>query len=37
MEEDQCQHILKALGAFDYAAATKLITKISKVNDIPIA
>ncbi|KAL9544756.1 hypothetical protein MBANPS3_007463 [Mucor bainieri] len=28
--EDQCLSILKALGAFDYAAANKLILKISK-------
>jgi hypothetical protein len=32
MEEEQCQHILKALGAFDYVAATKLIVKVTKVN-----
>ncbi|KAI7901572.1 uncharacterized protein BX663DRAFT_513327 [Cokeromyces recurvatus] len=31
MEHDHCQHILKALGAFDYAAATKLIAKLSKI------
>lgn len=29
---DDCQHILKALGAFDYVAATKLISKITKVT-----
>lgn len=28
--EDQCLSVLKALGAFDYAAANKLILKISK-------
>ncbi|KAG2198077.1 hypothetical protein INT47_011912 [Mucor saturninus] len=27
---EDCQHILKALGAFDYVAATKLISKITK-------
>lgn len=32
MEEDQCQHVLKALGTFDYTAATKLIAKVSKVK-----
>ncbi|KAI9481069.1 MAG: hypothetical protein EXX96DRAFT_565264 [Benjaminiella poitrasii] len=31
MEHDRCQHILKALGAFDYIAATKLIAKLYKV------
>lgn len=29
---EDCQHILKALGAFDYVAATKLISKITKVT-----
>lgn len=29
---EDCQHILKAFGAFDYVAATKLISKITKVN-----
>lgn len=29
--ENQCLSILKALGAFDYAAANKLILKISKI------
>ncbi|KAI9363751.1 hypothetical protein BD770DRAFT_380362 [Pilaira anomala] len=28
---EDCQHILKALGAFDYVAATKLISKITKI------
>lgn len=34
MEEELCQHILKALGTFDYVAATKLIGKITKVKFI---
>ncbi|KAI8987183.1 hypothetical protein BDB01DRAFT_784917 [Pilobolus umbonatus] len=31
MEEELCQSILKALGAFDYIAASKLISKINKI------
>ncbi|CAO3692564.1 unnamed protein product [Rhizopus stolonifer] len=31
MEFDQCQHILKAIGSFDYVAANKLVYKISKI------
>jgi hypothetical protein len=29
---EDCQHILNALGAFDYVAATKLISKLTKVK-----
>lgn len=28
---EDCQHILKAVGAFDYVAATKLISKVTKI------
>ncbi|OBZ90722.1 hypothetical protein A0J61_01225 [Choanephora cucurbitarum] len=31
MEEDQYQSVLKALGAFDYIAANKLIPKLAKI------
>ncbi|KAI9283263.1 hypothetical protein BY458DRAFT_583122 [Sporodiniella umbellata] len=31
MEFDQCQHVLKAIGSFDYVAANKLVYKMSKI------